>query len=130
MADTKHYYVYILASKYNGTLYTGFTEDLLKRVYQHRNGLVDGFTKKYAVHRLVYYEIHGTPEGAITREKQIKKWNRAWKKNLIEKDNPDWEDLYDALLGRPVAANGEWIPACAGMTSGGGGDDFRGSRNG
>jgi putative endonuclease len=94
----KNYFVYILASKYNGTLYIGVTNDLLKRVYEHKNNLVDGFTKKYGVHRLIYYEAFNSIESAITREKQMKKWRREWKINLIEKDNPNWDDLYDSLF--------------------------------
>jgi putative endonuclease len=93
----KEFYVYILCSKRNGTLYTGVTSDLLKRVYQHKNNLIDGFTKKYSVHFLVWYERHETAESAITREKQIKKWNRKWKLELIDKHNPFWEDLYEKL---------------------------------
>ncbi len=85
--------VYILASQRNGTLYIGVTSDLGKRVWEHRNSLVSGFTKKYAVHRLVYFEMHDDMTSAITREKQIKKWNRAWKLELIEKENPEWKDL-------------------------------------
>ena len=94
----KNYFIYILASKYNGTLYIGVTNDLLKRVYEHKNNFVDGFTKQYGVHRLVYYEVFNSIESAITREKQIKKWRREWKINLIEKDNPKWDDLYDSLF--------------------------------
>ena len=95
----KNYYVYILCSKrngtlYNGTLYTGVTSDLVKRVYEHKNNLIDGFTKKYNVHSLVWYEICGSAESAITKEKQIKKWKRVWKLKLIEQDNPQWNDLY------------------------------------
>ncbi len=89
--------VYILASDRNGTLYIGVTSDLLKRVNEHRNDAVDGFTKKYEVHRLVYYELHGDMLSAITREKQLKKWNRAWKLELIETQNPDWRDLWDGI---------------------------------
>ena len=90
--------VYILASKKNGTLYTGVTSDLVKRVWEHKNNLVDGFTKKYAVHVLVYFEQHDDMTAAITREKQIKKWNRTWKLRLIEEQNPEWKDLYEGLL--------------------------------
>ncbi|MEN8133294.1 MAG: GIY-YIG nuclease family protein [Pseudomonadota bacterium] len=90
--------VYILASKRNGTLYTGVTSDLIKRVHEHKNGLIDGFTKKYRVHYLVYFEQCEDMMSAITREKQIKKWNRAWKLRLIEKGNPEWMDLYESLL--------------------------------
>lgn len=90
--------VYILANKRNGTLYIGVTSDLVKRVWEHQGDLVEGFTKKYAVHRLVYYEILDDMESAIQREKQLKKWNRDWKIDLIEKDNPEWTDLYDSLV--------------------------------
>jgi len=90
--------VYILASKRNGTLYTGVTSDLVKRVYEHKNGLADGFTKKYKVHHLVYFELHEDMYAAISREKQIKKWNRAWKLDLIEKSNPEWKDLYESIV--------------------------------
>jgi putative endonuclease len=90
--------IYILASKRNGTLYIGVTSDLIKRVWEHKNDLVDGFTKKYAVHILVYYELHATMDAAITREKKLKKWNRAWKRRLIEEKNPDWIDLYETIL--------------------------------
>ena len=90
--------VYILASKRNGTLYTGVTSDLVQRVWQHRNDFVEGFTKKYGVHTLVWYETHPTMESAITREKQLKWWHRKWKLRLIEESNPRWEDLYDEIL--------------------------------
>ena len=93
----KNYYVYILSSKRNGTLYTGITSDILKRVYEHKHGLVEGFTKKYKVHYLVWYEIHQSVESAITRKKQIKKWKRNWKLQLIEKENPEWMDLYQRI---------------------------------
>ena len=84
----KNFYVYILCSKRNDTLYIGVTSDLVKRVYEHKNNLVEGFSKKYNIHHLVWYELHETIEEAIIREKQIKKWNRQWKLKLIEKDNP------------------------------------------
>jgi putative endonuclease len=90
--------VYILASKKSGTLYIGVTSDLVKRVWEHQNDLVEGFTKKYAVHRLVYYEMLEDMDSAIQREKQLKKWNRDWKIDLIEKDNPEWHDLYESLV--------------------------------
>jgi len=93
----KQYYVYILASKRNGTLYTGMTSDLVKRVWQHRNSLIDGFTKTYHVKLLVYFEVHHHAEEAIRREKQIKKWKRAWKLKLIEEKNPNWDDLYETI---------------------------------
>ena len=92
------YFVYILASKLNGTLYIGVTNDLIKRVWQHKNNLADGFTKKYGVHLLVYFEETSDAESAITREKQLKTWNRQWKINLIVKSNPYWKDLYPGLL--------------------------------
>ena len=94
----KSYYVYILTSQRNGTLYIGITNDLIKRVYEHKNNLIDGFTKKYAVHSLVYYEQYADIESAIIREKRLKKWNRKWKLELIEQDNPQWRDLYKDLL--------------------------------
>ena len=90
----KQYYVYILASRKNGTLYIGVTNNLLKRVYKHKNNLIEGFTQKYGVHNLVYYEVHDNIGKAITREKQMKKWKRQWKIELIETDNPPWKDLY------------------------------------
>ena len=89
--------VYILANKRNGTLYIGVTSNLRQRVWQHKHGVVDGFTKKYGVHLLVYYELHAEMRAAITREKQLKKWNRAWKLELIEGQNPDWRDLWEDL---------------------------------
>ena len=94
---SKQYYVYILTSKQNGTLYIGMTSNLIKRVWQHKNKFIPGFTEKYNVIELVYYEIHEDPINAIIREKQIKKWNRAWKISLIESDNPEWNDLSEAL---------------------------------
>ena len=93
----KNFYVYILCSKRNGTLYTGVTSNLIKRVYEHKNNLVDGFTKKYFVHLLIWYEAHQTAESAITREKQIKAWKRSWKLRLIEESNPEWHDLYEDI---------------------------------
>jgi putative endonuclease len=87
------FYVYIVASKRNGTLYTGMTDDLLKRVWQHKEGLIPGFTRDHGVKVLVWYEVHDTREGALVRERRIKKWNRAWKLEIIEKLNPDWADL-------------------------------------
>ena len=93
----KNYYVYILSSKRNGTLYTGVTSDIIKRVYEHKQNVVEGFTNKYNVHWLVWYEIHDSSDSAINREKQIKKWKRAWKLELIEKENPEWVDLYESI---------------------------------
>ena len=89
----------MLASKRNGTLYIGLTNNLLRRVYEHKSDLIEGFTKKYGIHMLVYYEVYGNIHDAIAREKRIKKWNRQWKINLIEKSNPDWKDLYCNLMG-------------------------------
>ena len=94
----KHPSVYILASKRNGTLYVGVTSDLIKRVWQHKNDLADGFTKRYGVHRLVWYEQCRTMEVAIAREKAVKEWKRAWKIKLIEERNPEWHDLYGDFL--------------------------------
>lgn len=96
---TKQPAVYILASRRNGTSYTGVTGDLVKRVWEHRCGLVEGFTKRYGVHHLVYFEGYDQITEAIRREKQIKKWNRAWKIDLIEKSNPRWRDLWPVIVG-------------------------------
>ncbi|MGZ9097110.1 MAG: GIY-YIG nuclease family protein [Micavibrio sp.] len=93
----KQYYVYILASQTAGTLYIGVTSDLKKRVWEHKNKLVEGFSEKYDIGKLVYYEIYDDPENAILREKRMKKWERNWKINLIRGMNPDWEDLYDKI---------------------------------
>jgi putative endonuclease len=90
--------VYLLASRRNGTLYVGVTSDLIQRVWQHKNDLVEGFTRRYGVHRLVWYELYDTMETAIAREKAIKEWKRAWKIKLIEGFNPEWVDLYETLL--------------------------------
>lgn len=99
MNSPKQPAVYILASKRNGTLYTGVTSDLTKRVWQHRNNLAEGFTQKYSVHMLVYYELADEMTAAIAREKQIKGGSRANKLILIESMNPGWRDLYDDILG-------------------------------
>jgi putative endonuclease len=93
----KLFAVYILASKRNGTLCIGVTSNLPKRVWEHREGVVDGFTKEYGVKTLVWYEVHDNAESAITREKQLKKWNRIWKLSLIEKKNPEWRDLFQEI---------------------------------
>ena len=92
------YYVYILASRKNGTLYIGVTNDLLKRVYEHKQKLVEGFTREYNVHMLVYFEQTNDVESAITKEKQMKKWERQWKIDLIEEKNPEWKDLYFDII--------------------------------
>ena len=91
------FFVYILASKKNGTLYTGSTDNLKARVWQHKDKTVKGFTSKYGVDRLVWFETHDSRAAAFTRERQIKEWKRAWKLELIEKANPDWSDLYNEL---------------------------------
>ncbi|MBW3550572.1 MAG: GIY-YIG nuclease family protein [Proteobacteria bacterium] len=90
--------VYILASSRKGTLYTGVTSNLVGRIWQHREHIVDGFSKRYDVTRLVWYELAGSMEGAITREKQIKKWNRGWKIRLVEEANPAWKDLWSVII--------------------------------
>ncbi|RZB34009.1 MAG: putative endonuclease [Desulfobacteraceae bacterium Eth-SRB2] len=90
--------VYILASKRNGTLYIGVTSDLVKRIWEHKNNMVEGFTKRYNVHRLVWYELHGNMESAIIREKRLKDWKRKWKLELIESNNPNWQDLYHTIV--------------------------------
>ena len=93
----KHFYVYILASKRNGTLYIGVTSNLVQRIWQHKHDVMGGFSQRYGVKTLVYYETHDTAESAIAREKQIKKWRRDWKLELIEKSNPEWNDLWDLI---------------------------------
>jgi len=90
--------VYILANKPNGTLYIGVTNDLVKRTWEHRNDMVESFSKRYGIHRLVYYELFEDMVTAITREKQMKKWRRSWKLELIERQNPDWNDLWEGIV--------------------------------
>ncbi len=97
MVGEKQYYVYILASGKHGTLYIGVTNDLFRRVWEHREGAVEGFTKKHKVHKLVWFEVHQEITEAILREKRLKHWNRDWKINLIEESNPEWVDLYIGL---------------------------------
>ena len=92
------YFVYILANRRNGTLYVGVTSDVMRRTWQHKSDLVEGFTKKYGIHILVWFEMHGDIHEAIAREKRLKRWNRAWKIKLIEENNSGWNDLYDRLL--------------------------------
>lgn len=96
-SSNKLYCVYILASRRNGTLYIGMTSELKKRVWEHKNHWVEGFTKKYEVDRLVHYETFDSPQAAIAREKKLKNWNRDWKIHLIERYNPAWNDLYEDL---------------------------------
>ena len=91
--------VYILASRKNGTLYTGVTSNLVKRVWEHKNNVIRGFTQRYCVHTLVWFELHQTMESAIRREKRIKGWKREWKLALVEKNNQHWRDLYDSITG-------------------------------
>ena len=95
---TRTYFIYILASKRNGTLYIGITNDLRRRIYEHKNNFINGFTQKYDIHQLVYYEETSDIKSAIQREKRLKKWNRKWKIELIEKENPNWNDLYEQLF--------------------------------
>jgi putative endonuclease len=94
----KQYYVYILASRKNGTLYIGITSDLIRRIWEHKNKVVEGFSNKYGVDKLVYYEIFDDPESAIKREKRLKSYKRKWKIDLIEKSNPRWRDLYPDII--------------------------------
>src|SRR5262245_28640020 len=98
-ADGAVYFVYMLASRRNGTLYVGMTNDLSRRVYEHQQGAIPGFTKKYGVKMLVYYQVHEEAGAAAARERAIKKWRRAWKIELIERDNPTWRDLSEEFLG-------------------------------
>ena len=93
----KQYYVYILTNKYNEVLYIGVTDDLERRIYEHKNKMIDGFTKKYNLTKLVYYEATADVRSAIEREKQLKNWHREWKMNLIKEFNPDWKDLDEML---------------------------------
>ncbi len=97
MKEEKQYYVYLLASKRNGTLYIGITSNLADRMDKHKRGMYDGFTKKYKIHKLVYLEIYGDVYEAIGREKQLKNWKRGWKIHLIETDNPAWRDLSNEI---------------------------------
>ncbi len=99
MRESKTYYVYIMASRRDGTLYVGVTNDLVRRVFEHRNDVIEGFTKKYHVHVLVHYELSENAYSAMQREKNIKAWQRQWKIRLIEEANPAWEDLYPEVIG-------------------------------
>ena len=100
----KHYYVYMLASAKNGTLYVGVTSDLVGRIWQHREGHFGGFTRKYGVARLVWFSVHEEVHAAIGEEKKLKRWRRDWKKDLIERDNPHWEDFYPSLVPGEMSA--------------------------
>ena len=95
---TKQPAVYILASARNGTLYIGVTSNLIKRIWEHKNNMVEGFTKRYGVHHLVWFELHENMDSAIERENNLKEWKRLWKLNLVERNNPDWRDLYDDII--------------------------------
>jgi putative endonuclease len=98
-ATEKSFWVYITASGRNGTLYIGVTSDLVKRIWQHKNKIFEGFTTEYGIDQLMWFEQHSNAEAAITREKQLKKWRRAWKIELIQATNPGWQDLYDSICG-------------------------------
>lgn len=96
--ENQQAFVYIMANKRNGTIYIGVTNNLSNRVWQHKQNVIESFTKKYSIHRLIYFEQHGSIHLAIEREKQIKKWRRQWKLELIERANPGWSDLYDSII--------------------------------
>lgn len=98
MTGSEPSYVYIMASKKDGVLYVGVTSDLVKRIWEHKEGIMGGHTEKYWIKKLVYFEVHASINEAITREKRIKAWKREWKIELIEKDNPDWKDLYETII--------------------------------
>lgn len=108
---TKTYFVYIMASQRNGTLYIGVTNDVMRRAWEHKEGNVEGFTKRYGVKTLVYYDTFEDIDEAIIREKQLKKWNRAWKLRLIEEKNPDWHDLYEDLVALETTPATVFFPA-------------------
>ena len=105
------YFVYILASRRNGTLYVGVSNDIIRHTWEHKNESIEGFTKKHGIHILVYYEIYEDINAAIAREKRLKRWNRAWKTKLIEKNNSGWNDLYERLIGETA------LPAIPGSPS-------------
>jgi putative endonuclease len=104
------FYVYIVASQRNGTLYIGSTDDLLRRVAEHRAGQIEGFTARHGIADLVWFEVHDTREGAFTRERRLKKWNRPWKLDLIEQSNPDWRDLFDEVRLGGLKDAKDWTP--------------------
>jgi putative endonuclease len=107
------YFVYLLASRRNGTLYLGVTNDVMRRTWEHKSDVIDGFTKKYGVHTLVWFETYDDINVAIAREKQIKGWNRAWKIKLIEGQNSGWNDLYERLLGEIALPDMPGFPSLA-----------------
>jgi putative endonuclease len=109
------FYVYIVASARNGTIYIGMTDDLARRIWEHKEKINASFTAKYGCDKLVWYETHDTREAAFTRERQLKEWRRRWKLRLIEADNPTWRDLYETLNCRPARFT-IWVPAFAGMS--------------
>ena len=113
------FFTYILASRRNGTLYTGSTDALIQRVSQHKDKTFGGFTAKYGVDQLVWYESHASREQAFRRERHIKKWNRSWKLLLIETQNPNWRDLYDQVRLDGLKDAKDWVPASAGMSGNG-----------
>jgi len=104
--DYEQYFVYILSNKYNNVMYIGVTNNLVRRMFEHKNKLADGFTKKYNLNKLVYYEVSEDIETAIKREKQIKNWHRDWKMNLINQVNPEWQDLSQSITGDPETSSG------------------------
>lgn len=114
------YFVYMLASQRNGTLYVGVTNDIIRRTWEHKNDLIEGFTRKYGVHRLVWYEVHHDIHAAIAREKRLKHWNRAWKIRLLEEKNSGWNCLYDRMTGEIA------LPDLSGSPSPRGADASRG----
>ena len=110
------FYIYIVASQRNGTLYIGSTDDLIARISQHKTGAFGGFTARYGVTQLVWFEIHGSRDDAFRRERQLKKWKRRWKLQLIDESNPDWTDLFDTVRLGGLKDASDWVPACAGTS--------------
>jgi putative endonuclease len=106
MNEDGGYFVYILTNKHNNVMYIGVTNNLVRRIYEHKNKLVDGFSKKYNLTKLVYYEFSQDAESAIAREKQLKNWHRDWKINLINQTNPEWQDLSQLIAGDPETSSG------------------------
>jgi len=110
------FYVYIVASQRNGTLYIGSTDDLIARISQHKTGAFGGFTARYGVTQLVWFEIHGSRDDDFRRERQLKKWKRRWKLQLIDESNPEWTDLFDTVRLGGLKDASDWVPACAGTS--------------